>query len=78
LSPSNHPTTPLASAQVNHDELKVELIEPDTMPAMVRIVWPEKSSMIDPKRFGDTAAALVRIFSEAHVTLARIKARRSL
>jgi hypothetical protein len=24
----NHPTTPLASAEINHDQLKVELIEP--------------------------------------------------
>jgi hypothetical protein len=28
----NHPITPLASAEVNHDQLKVELVEPDSMP----------------------------------------------
>lgn len=32
------PITPLASAQVNHDHLKVELVEPGSLPAMVRIV----------------------------------------
>ena len=36
----HHPITPLASAQINHDHLKVELVEPDKMPAMVRIVAP--------------------------------------
>jgi hypothetical protein len=35
---SNHPITPLASAQINHDHLNVELVEPDAMPPMVRIV----------------------------------------
>ena len=36
----NHPITPLASSQINHDQVKVELVEPEAMPAMVRIVWP--------------------------------------
>ena len=75
---SNHPITPLASSQINHDHLKVELVEPDSMPAMVRIVWPLQPTVIDPPRFGDTAAALVKMFSEAHVALAAIRARRSL
>ena len=30
---SNHPITPLASSQINHDQLKIELIEPEQMPA---------------------------------------------
>jgi hypothetical protein len=76
LSPSS--ITPLASSQINHDHLKVELVEPDTMPAMVRIVWPNAPTVVDPRRFGDTAAALVKMFSEAHVALAAIRARRSL
>ena len=48
----NHPITPLASAQVNDDhDLKVELVEPDSLPAMVRIVWPPQPTVVDPKRF---------------------------
>jgi hypothetical protein len=43
----NHPITPLASAQINHDQLKIELVEPDTMPAMVRIVWPAAPTIVD-------------------------------
>ena len=75
---SNHPITPLASGQLNHDHLAVDLVEPTGVPAMVRITWPAKPSVVDPPRFGDTAAALVKMFSEAHVALARIKVRRRL
>jgi hypothetical protein len=50
----NHPITPLASAQVNHDTISIELIEPDSMPSMVRITWPEQPSIVDPRIFGDT------------------------
>lgn len=80
VSPSspNHPTTPLASGSVSHDHLRVELVEPDGMPAMVKIVWPPQPTIVDPPRFGDTAAALVKMFSEAYVALAAIRARRSL
>jgi hypothetical protein len=70
--------TPLASSQINHDQLSVDLVEPTGMPAMVRIVWPLKPTVIDPPRFGDTAAALVKMFSDAHVALAAIRTRRSL
>jgi hypothetical protein len=75
---SNHPITPLASAQINHDHLKVELVEPDTLPAMVQIVWPEKPTIIDPKRFPDTAAAVANLFARAHIVLAAIRAERRL
>ena len=68
------PITPLASAQVNHDQLKVELIEPDSMPAMVRIVWPAAPTVVDPKRFPDVAAAIAQLFARAHIVLAGIKA----
>jgi hypothetical protein len=71
---NQHPTTPLASAQVNHDELKVELVEPDTMPAMVRIVWPPQPTVVDPKRFPDVAAAVAQLFARAHIVLAALKA----
>ena len=76
MSPSS--ITPLASSQINHDQLKVELVEPDTMPAMVRIVWPDAPTVVDPERFRDLAAALVKLFSEAHVALTHIRARRYL
>jgi hypothetical protein len=71
LSPSS---TPLASSQINHDQLKVELIEPDTMPAIVRIVWPPQPTVVDPKRFPDVAAAIAQLFARAHIVLASLKA----
>jgi hypothetical protein len=72
--------TILAESQVTQsphtDVVTVELVEPDDMPAAVRISWPAQPTVINPRSFGDTAAALVKMFSTAHVELARIKARR--
>jgi hypothetical protein len=74
----NHPTTTLTSSQVNHDQLRVELIEPADLPAMVRIVWPLHPTVVDPTRFPDAAAIIVKLFADAHTALAGIKARRRL
>jgi hypothetical protein len=70
----NKSTTPLASSQINHDQLKVELVEPEAMPAMVRIVWPPEPTVVDPKRFPDIAAAIAQLFARAHIVLASLKA----
>jgi hypothetical protein len=74
-------TTMLGETQLTQSPsnvVTVELVEPDHMPAFVKVAWPLQPTVMDPGRFRDTAAALVRLFSEAHVTLARIKARRHL
>jgi hypothetical protein len=55
--------TPLASTQVNGDRLSVELVEPDGMPAKVRIAWPPQSTLIDPKRFPGVAAQIAQLFA---------------
>jgi hypothetical protein len=71
--------TELAEAQVTqtpHDVVSVELVQPDDLSAIVRVTWPEQPSIVDPKGFGETAAALVKMFSTAHVELARIRSRR--
>ena len=73
MSPSS-PITPLASGQVNHAHLSVELVEPDSMPAVVRINWPTAPTIVDPKRFPDTAAAITQLFARAHIVLAALKA----
>ena len=70
----NHPITPLASAQINHDRITIELLEPDSMPAAVRIVWPEAPTIIDPKRFPEVAATGAQLFARAHIVLAALKA----
>jgi hypothetical protein len=69
-----HPTTPLASGQINHDRIAVELIEPIGMPPIVRISWPPQPTIVDPKRFPDTAAAIAQLFARAHIVLASLKA----
>jgi hypothetical protein len=66
--------TLLASSQINPDHLKVELVDPDTMPAMVRIAWPLAPTVVDAKRFPDTAAAIAQLFARAHVVLASLRA----
>jgi hypothetical protein len=74
-------STILGESQITpspHDVVTVELLQPDDMPAVVQICWPVQPSIVDPSRFGDTAAAIVRMFSTAHVELAHIKSRRSL
>jgi hypothetical protein len=70
----NHPITPLASTQINHDQLAVELVEPDGMPAIVRITWPAAPTVIDQRRFPDTAATIAQLFARAHIVLAALKA----
>jgi hypothetical protein len=70
----NHPITPLASATVNHDQLTVELVEPATMPAMVRIVWPPAPTVVESRRFPDVAAQIAQLFARAHVVLASLRA----
>ena len=69
-----HNVTPLASSQINHDPLKVELVEPDNMPAVVRIIWPMQATVADPKRFPDMAAQIAQLFARAHIVLAALKA----
>jgi hypothetical protein len=49
-------------------------MHPETLPAMVRIVWPPQPSGIDPKRFGDTAATIAQLFALAHIVLAGLRA----
>ena len=71
--------TELASSQISPSHaVVVELVEADQAPAVVVITWPTQPSVIDPKSFRDAAAAAVRMFSDAHIALAAIKAGRRL
>ena len=68
-------STDLARGAINGvDELSVQLIEPDRMPAVVRIVWPPQPTVCDTKRFPDTAATIAQLFARAHIVLAALKA----
>ena len=60
----HHPLSCSPAAHLNRsgDTLTVELIQPDSMPAVVRIVWPAKPSVTapTPKALAALAAAMVR------------------
>ena len=65
--------TQLATGQITAvDTLAIELVETDEHPAVVIICWPDKPSVIHPRRFPDTAGMIARLFAEASTALARI------
>jgi hypothetical protein len=75
VSPSS--ITPLASAQLTAvDVLTIEVVETSEHPTMVIIRWPDKPSVIDPRRFADAPATIAQLFARAHVVLAAIRADR--
>jgi hypothetical protein len=74
----NHPTTPLASSQVNHDELRIELVEPPDRPPMVAITWPTKPSVTTPDGYSNVAATCMQVLSAAVIESAAIRRRRRL
>ena len=52
-------TDDLARGTINGaDELRVQLIRPSDMPAVVRITWPSQPTMCDTRRFPEAAATL--------------------
>ena len=56
------------------DPITVELIQPDSMPAVVRIVWPTAPTITTPGRYLEVASTAMRLLAEASTTLTRIKA----
>jgi hypothetical protein len=71
--------TLLGHAQINtSDEIAIELVTPDDLPAAVRIVWPPAPTVTGARNFPDTAAVIVRLFSEAATTLAALKVSKKL
>ena len=71
--------TQLASGAITAvDTITIELIETDTNPSVVIIKWPDKATVLHPRRFPDAAAVIARLFAEAHTVLASIKAGRRL
>ena len=73
--------TTLAEGQITqspHNTILVELVQPDGMPATVRISWPLQPTVVDPRRFPDVAAGIAQLFARAHIVLAAIRAERRL
>jgi hypothetical protein len=72
-------STILSSGPINGaDTLTIELIQPDRMPAVVRILWPAAATTTTPAHYLEVASAAMRLLAEASTNLARIRARRRL
>jgi len=75
VSPSS-PITTLADGQItpSGDSIQVDLIQPGGLPPTVRVTWPAKPTIVQPRRFAEVAGAVVRVLAGASSKLARIKA----
>jgi hypothetical protein len=72
-------STILSSGPINGaDTLTIEVIQPESMPAVVRIVWPTAATITTPAHYLEVASAAMRLLAEASTTLARIRASRRL
>jgi hypothetical protein len=73
--------TILSEAQIGASEadaIRIVFAEPDDIPSSVVVHWPPAPTKINPKSFRDTAVVVTRLFADAHIALARIRARRWL
>ena len=58
--------------------LSIELMQPDSMPAAVRVVWPSAPTITTPARYNEVASTAMRLLAEAFTKLARIRASKRL
>ena len=72
MSPSSPIVLASSALTRSGDTLTIELIRPDSMPAVVRVAWPPKPSITapTPKALAALAAAMVRTLAEAQTELA--------
>jgi hypothetical protein len=63
-----------ADESVDKPDSVVELIQPDSMPAVVRIVWQTAPTITTPARYNEIASTAMRLLAEASTTLVSIKA----
>jgi hypothetical protein len=71
-------STILASGQITpspHHTITVELVDPDGVPATVRIGWPPQPTVINPRRFPELAARVARIFADFTESARVVRAR---
>ena len=72
-------STILSSGPINGaDTLTIQLIQPDSIPAVVRIIWPAAATITTPSHYLELARAAMRLLAEASTSLARIRASRRL
>jgi hypothetical protein len=71
---SNHPITPLALSQINHDQVRIELIEPGRCPPWCASFGRQRRAWSIRSVFPDAAAAIAQLFARAHIVLAGLRA----
>jgi hypothetical protein len=61
----------LADGQISPsgDNIRVDLIQPGGLPPTVRVTWPAKPTIVQPRRFAEVAGAAVRILAGLHQTV---------
>ena len=76
----NHPTTSLASGQINQsgDAIDVVMIQPADNQTVIIIRWPDAPTITTPARYNEMASTAMGLLAEASTTLARIRASRRL
>jgi hypothetical protein len=63
-------STILSSGPINGaDTLTIEVVQPHSMPAVVRIVWPSAATITTPAHYLEVASAAMRLLAEASTTL---------
>jgi hypothetical protein len=75
VNPSSQ-TTQLSEGQLGrspHGAITVELVEPEGLPAAIRIGWPLQPTITSPATFDQAVAAAMKVLSNAVVELAAIR-----
>jgi hypothetical protein len=63
-----------ASSKIGNASIVIELIDSSDTRATVTVTWPKQLFSISDRRFPDFAASITRLFANASIELARIKA----
>ena len=67
--------TQLASGEIlDSTVVAAWLVEPDSGPEAVMIIWPDKPTTVSPARYGDLVARVTRLLANSSTELAAIKA----
>jgi hypothetical protein len=68
--------TELSRGHINHDELVIDLREPDNEPATIWIIWPAAPTITSPKQLNITIAAVMTVLAKASTVCSQRKARK--